>query len=72
MCIRDRPELIELVRGYVHDEFVWDLCLRLEGVEVPPLELGKSGHLGWSSWLSGTAESGFVDDLVFDPVAVGN
>lgn len=66
------PELIELVRSYVHDEFVWDLRLILEGGEVPPMVLGKTGHLGWSTWLSGESSGGDVDDLLFDPVAVCN
>lgn len=69
---RQLPELIELVRSYVHDEFVWDLRLILEGGEVPPLELGKTGHLGWSTWLPGASTGGDVDDLLFDPVAVSN
>ena len=66
------PELIELVQTYVHDEFVWDLRLILEGGEVPPLELGKTGHLGRLSWLPGPSAAGDVDDLLFDPVAVSN
>ncbi len=62
-------ELAELVRTYVHDEYVWDVRLILKGEEVPPLELGKHGHLGWTSWLPSESAREEVDDLLFDPLA---
>jgi len=64
-------ELIELVRTYVHDEFVWDVRLILRGEEVSSVELGKHGRLGWTSWLPTESARGDVDDLLFDPLAVG-
>ena len=65
-------ELTELVRSYVHDEFVWDVRLILRGKEVPSLELGKHGRLGWTSWLPcESAARGDVDDLLFDPLTEG-
>ncbi|MFH1844709.1 MAG: type VI secretion system baseplate subunit TssG [bacterium] len=63
------PELIELVRTYVHDEFVWDVRLLLSGEGVAPLELGKHGKLGWTTWLPSESPPGTVDDLLFDPLA---
>jgi type VI secretion system protein ImpH len=65
------PELIELVRTYAHDEFVWDVRLILRGREVAPLELGRHGHLGWTTWLLSEPVQKDVDDLLFDPLAVG-
>ena len=62
------PELIELVRSYVHDEFVWDVRLILKGEEVPPLQLGEAGRLGWTSWLPSDSERDDVDDLLLDPL----
>ena len=63
------PELIELVKTYVHDELDWDLRLLLRGEDVTPLELGKRGHLGWTTWLPSESARGDVDDLVFDPLS---
>lgn len=62
------PDLIELVRTYVHDELVWDVKLLLKGAEVMPLELGRQGHLGWTTWLTDGSARGDVDDLHFDPL----
>jgi len=64
------PELAELVRTYVHDEFVWDVRMILQGEEVPALELGMHGNLGWTTWLP-SESSEDVGDLLLDPLAVG-
>lgn len=67
----DRDSLARLealVRLYTTDEFVWDLQLVLLREEIPRIELGKSGRLGWTTWLlSGPAEAD-SGDLVLDPV----
>lgn len=56
-----------LVRTYIGDELIWDCQLVLKREEVPMLELGRSGRLGWTTWvLSGPAERD-SDDLVLDP-----
>jgi type VI secretion system protein ImpH len=39
------------VRNYLGDEFEWDLNLVLVANEVPVLELGVAGELGWTTWL---------------------
>ena len=39
-----------LVRLYTTDEYVWDLQLVLRQEEVPQIELGRSGRLGWTTW----------------------
>jgi predicted component of type VI protein secretion system len=59
------------VRTDAHDEFVWDVRLILRGREVAPLELGRHGHLGWTTWLLSEPVQKDVDDLLFDPLAVG-
>jgi type VI secretion system protein ImpH len=43
--------LISWVRSYVGDEFRWELQLILRAGEVPGICLGKTGQLGWSTWL---------------------
>ena len=32
-------------------ELDWDVRLLLAADEVPPLTLGRSGRLGWTTWL---------------------
>jgi len=60
--------LVALVRGYVGDEKDWDLNLVLLGKEVPRLELGNNGRLGWTTWLGTTAaRPETVDDVVLTP-----
>ena len=43
--------LISWVRSYVGDEFRWELQLILKAGEVPGICLGRTGQLGWSTWL---------------------
>ncbi|MCB1803828.1 MAG: type VI secretion system baseplate subunit TssG, partial [Candidatus Competibacteraceae bacterium] len=42
--------LVALVRNYQDDSLSWDLKLILKKDEVPPLQLGQAGELGWTSW----------------------
>jgi type VI secretion system protein ImpH len=46
------PPVVALVRHYVSEEFGWDLRLEVEPAEVPAARLGRSGRLGWSTWLA--------------------
>lgn len=59
-------KLIALVRNFIGDELSWDVNLILNEREIPPLRLGETGRLGWTTWLSG--KSGDASDAVFDPV----
>jgi type VI secretion system protein ImpH len=62
------PRLLALVRNYVGDEYTWDVNLVLKKDEVPALELGGDGRLGWSTWaLSGTPAED-ADDLYLQPL----
>jgi type VI secretion system protein ImpH len=38
---------------YLGTELLWDLRLLLEAPEVPDTLLGRSGRLGWTTWLKG-------------------
>lgn len=44
-------ELCSLVKNYIGFEFSWDVNLVLKKEEVPVVQLGKYGQLGWTSWL---------------------
>jgi type VI secretion system protein ImpH len=62
----------DLVRNYVGDELDWDLNLILFANDVPALELGVAGELGWTSWLGTRRSSADADDVVVNPVASAN
>lgn len=61
--------LIALVRNYAGDELAWDVRLILKGNEVPPLRLGGSGRLGWTTWLTDRPLGKDAADLSLNPVA---
>jgi type VI secretion system protein ImpH len=43
--------LRDWVRQYAGEEFTWDAQLVLNKEEVPKIQLGKAGRLGWTTWL---------------------
>jgi type VI secretion system protein ImpH len=59
--------LAALVANYCGDELLWDLQLVLAREDVPPLALGGSGRLGWTTWVLGESVRRDADDLVLDP-----
>jgi type VI secretion system protein ImpH len=62
--------LVALVRNYIGDEKDWDLGLILKKDEMPPLQLGRSGELGWTSWLQTTPADQDLDHLILRPITV--
>jgi type VI secretion system protein ImpH len=62
--------LIAWVRNYIGDELSWDVQLILMAEEVPPLRLGQTGKLGWTTWLTSKPLEEDADDLVLRPSAV--
>lgn len=61
----------DLVRNYLGDEFAWNCNLVLRVAEVPRLELGKQGQLGWTTWLGDRSSSDTdADDVVVDAFLV--
>jgi type VI secretion system protein ImpH len=57
----------DLVRNYSGDELKWTLNLVLLAAEVPKLELGRAGKLGWSTWLGTRASAAPANEVVIDP-----
>jgi type VI secretion system protein ImpH len=55
-------ELAGIVRFFTNDEWFWQLRPTLAESQAPGLALGRSGRLGWTSWLGGRI--GKVDDVV--------
>ena len=62
--------LRDLVRNYLGDEFAWDLNLVLREHDVPDLQLGVSGELGWTTWLGKRGASTDADEVIVNPAAV--
>jgi len=55
--------LVAAVRNYVGMEYLWAINLILRKQEKPVTCLGKSGRLGWTSWLETGQQMDHVDDL---------
>lgn len=64
-------KLRDLVRNYLGDEFEWDVNLILFADDVPRLELGVSGELGWTSWLGARQSESDAADVVVNPEVFG-
>ncbi len=60
--------LVAWVRMYACFEWEWDARLLLKQREVPALALGRSGRLGWTTWL-GTRSGTDAGDLCLDAEA---
>jgi type VI secretion system protein ImpH len=43
--------LCDWVRQYTGEQFSWDAQLVLAKEEVPVIQIGKAGRLGWTTWL---------------------
>ena len=60
--------LTDWVRNYVGDAYAWDLRLILRRDQVPPLALGSSARLGWTSWSGHRPHHGDRHELVVKPL----
>jgi len=61
--------LISVVDNYVGLELDWDVNLILKKEEVPPIQLGSMGQLGWTSWLKSREREEDAADLILRPRA---
>lgn len=55
--------LAAIVRNYIGDMLDWDVNLVLAEGQAPRAELGKSGELGWTTWLGEPPQDRPLDDL---------
>jgi type VI secretion system protein ImpH len=58
--------LVAVVRNYIGDELAWDVNLVLKKDEVPVIELGQYGRLGWTTWLGTRTSDRDADDLILN------
>ena len=61
--------LIPIVRNYAGDTLVWDVNIILRRDQVPPTALGRTGRLGWTTWLMPRRHDGDATDLFLDASA---
>ena len=59
-------KLVDWVRFYLCFELDWDVRLALKRNEVPLLTLGRTGQLGWTTWLGRRRAASDADDLCLD------
>lgn len=59
--------LRDLVRNYLGDEKDWDVRLTLRREEMPLLQLGAAGQLGWTTWLRTSAAERDLNELIVEP-----
>lgn len=59
----------DLIRQYVGVSLDWDVQLVLEAADVPRLSLGKTGELGWTTWLGERQTPAPADDVIIRPNA---
>ncbi len=57
--------LRSLVRYFVGDEKDWDVQVVVKKEEVPSIQLGEMGQLGWTSWLGKSASKKDSNDLIY-------
>lgn len=55
--------LVAILRGYLGDEFDWDVNLVLRADDVPAAMLGADTRLGQTAWVGGRPQGGDADDL---------
>jgi len=67
---RHLTALVAWVRLYTCLELDWDARLVLKKNEVPALSLGRSGRLGWTTWLGHRPDTD-ANDLCLDAEAFG-
>ena len=59
--------LRDWVTLYVGEELTWDAQFVLVKEEVPKIQLGKAGRLGWTTWLKTQPFENDAGDLVLNP-----
>jgi type VI secretion system protein ImpH len=55
------------ILNYCGQHFFWDLQLVLRADEVPQVNLGQFGRLGWTSWLKTKPFTADADQLILNP-----
>jgi type VI secretion system protein ImpH len=59
--------LCDWIRQYVGEELTWDVQLVLLKEEVPKIQMGAAGRLGWTTWLKTKPFESDAENLVLSP-----
>jgi type VI secretion system protein ImpH len=59
--------LCDWIRQYSGDDYSWDARLVLAKEDVPAIQLGRAGRLGWTTWLKTQPFERDAEDLVLTP-----
>ena len=59
--------LCDWIRQYAGEHYSWDVQLVLAKDEVPVIQIGKAGRLGWTTWLKTKPFERDAEDLVLSP-----
>lgn len=59
--------LCDWIRSYVGKELYWDVQLLIRSEDIPPLELGEGGRIGFDAWLQPAPDDSDFHQVVFDP-----
>jgi type VI secretion system protein ImpH len=60
--------LVPIVHNFVGNELAWSVNLLLRHDEVPKTRLGRTGRLGWTSWIGTRPGTAPADDLTLTPI----
>ncbi|HEY5911077.1 MAG TPA: type VI secretion system baseplate subunit TssG [Verrucomicrobiae bacterium] len=63
--------LRDWVRQYAGEHYSWDVQLVLAKEEVPAIQIGVAGRLGWTTWLKTLPFGRNAEDLILEPAAAG-
>lgn len=61
--------LRDFVKLYTGEQFTWDVQMVLARDEVPAIQLGRSGRLGWTTWLKTKPFDHDAEDIIVDPTS---
>lgn len=64
-------KLSDLIFHYIGYRFEFEIQLSLKATHARPVALGKSGELGWTSWMGAPSvdnDDGYLDDARFSPM----
>lgn len=61
--------LRDWIHDYAGEHYFWDVQLVLAKEEVPEIQLGQQGRLGWTTWLKTKPFTHDAEDLILQPPA---
>ena len=57
------------MRLYAGEHYSWEVQLVLSKTEVPAIQIGRAGRLGWTTWLKSLPFNRDAEDLILQGAA---